>query len=83
MLRRAARIDQNAAIRIEQRRVDFGEDFQISPILEIEPGSAISQRISGGSSQFIAAAYLCVRIICIRIEKLLTVVTGNDLLPLR
>jgi hypothetical protein len=38
-------IDQNAAIRIEQSRVDIGKNFQTLPILEIGPGSAISQRI--------------------------------------
>ena len=40
-------IDQDAAIGIEQSWVDFGKDFQTSPVLEIEPGSAISQRIGG------------------------------------
>ena len=39
------RVDQNAAIGIEQRRIALGQDFQPLAILEIGPGGTIGQRL--------------------------------------
>ena len=53
-LRPLGGIDQNAAVRIEQRRIAFGQNFETLPVLEIGPGGAVGQRVGihrGGDVQ--------------------------------
>jgi len=39
------RIYQNAAVKIEQRRIARDQDFQMLPVLEVGPGRSVCQRV--------------------------------------
>ena len=44
-MRVPGRVDQHHTILIEQAFVTFNQHFQLAPVLEVEPGAAVGQRV--------------------------------------